>query len=357
VVLSYKALPIGYTTTKPSRLIVACVDPLAVPVEELAFAAGSRIERWAIPELLFEECMEKYFGVPRKPTRYLAIDSAVSDSPGPVTLAAGARIGPVRGAAQAATPAKRSARPPAKKKSKRPPLGLTLPPPPSLARPAPAMLEVPGSGEAAVVPQPSVTRDARAPSASSAPATLSLSAAPPEDRPVTAPPDVLRPVLDRAQASALLESAASRDEIGGVLEDWLRSTFGCGLVFIVKGDMAIGWRGFFPDADDLVEALAVPLNKPTMLSLAFQARAPFRGPPPPEGGKVQERLWRLLRCAAPAEVIVCPIVLGKRVVNLVYAHMDDGSALPDGAVDDATALSLDAAAAYARLIDRDRKKH
>src|SRR5580704_14505628 len=40
VVSSYKAMPIALTSTKPARVIVACVDPNTVPREELAFAAG-----------------------------------------------------------------------------------------------------------------------------------------------------------------------------------------------------------------------------------------------------------------------------------------------------------------------------
>jgi hypothetical protein len=72
---------------------------------------------------------------------------------------------------------------------------------------------------------------------------LAIESTPPEARPVTAPPGALRPVIDRGQASMLLEMATSKEQIGQVLEDWLRSTFGCGLVLVIKGDMAIGWKG------------------------------------------------------------------------------------------------------------------
>jgi hypothetical protein len=178
---------------------------------------------------------------------------------------------------------------------------------------------------------------------------------PPEGGPITAPPEALRPVIDRAEASRLLEMATSKERIGRVLEDWLRSTFGCGLVLVVKGEMAMGWKGFFPEADDLVEAVAIPLGKPSMFGTAYESRAPFRGAPPAEGAKLQERLWKLLRCAAPAEALVCPVSMGKRTVNLVYAHMEDGSAIPDGVAEDATALCGEAAAAYARLIGKGKR--
>jgi hypothetical protein len=179
---------------------------------------------------------------------------------------------------------------------------------------------------------------------------------PAEGGPVTAPPGALRPVLDLAQALTLLEMATGKEQIGRVLEDWLRSTFGCGLVLVVKGDMAMGWKGFFPDAEDLVDAVSIPLNKPTMFGQAYESRAPFRGEPPAEGAQLQERLWKLLRCPPPKEVLVSPVVLKKRVVNLLYAHMDDGSPLTDAIADEAQKLSTEAAAAYARMIDKDRKK-
>jgi hypothetical protein len=141
-----------------------------------------------------------------------------------------------------------------------------------------------------------------------------------------------------------------------VLEDWLRSTFGCGLVLVVKGDMAMGWKGFFPDAEDLVDAVAIPLGKPTMFGVAYESRALFHGAPPAEGAQLQERLWKLLHCAPPTEVLVIPVVLGKRVVNLLYAHADDGSPLTEAMLADAQRLCSDAAAAYAHIIDKDRKK-
>jgi hypothetical protein len=187
------------------------------------------------------------------------------------------------------------------------------------------------------------------------PSSHPLSQAPLEEAPISAPPDVLRPMIDKAEASHLLESATWKDQVGNALADWLRSTFGCGLVLVVKGDMAIGWKGFFPNAEDLIEAVAIPLTKPSMFALAFEGRSPLRGTPPDEGAKVQDLLWKLLRCDPPVDAVVCPVVLGKRVVNLLYAHMDDGSLVPEEAAEQAAALAVEAAAAYARLIGKDRE--
>jgi hypothetical protein len=346
VVALYKAIPIGYTTTKPTRVIVACVDPASIPMEELAFAAGSRIELWIAPEALFQDCMERYFGAKPARNRYVSLKPEAHESISAVRIPTGVQP-EVAQAPPAAAPQPKPA-----KTSKRNVARELSPPPPPPPTAVPFTLEAPPPPPP---PQPPPSADDQLPDEddwNSAPAPPE---APVEARPITAPPDALRPVLDRAQASTLLEMATSKEQIGEVLADWLRSTFGCGLVLLLKADMAMGWKGFFPDADDLVEAVAIPLGKPTMFSLAYESRAPYRGAPPPEGAKLQERLWKLLRCSPPAEVLVCPIVLGKRAVNLIYAHMEDGSPLPDSAVEDATTLCAEAAAAYARLIDRKKR--
>jgi hypothetical protein len=160
-------------------------------------------------------------------------------------------------------------------------------------------------------------------------------------------------VIDEAEASRLLAAATTKDEVGTVLDDWLRSTFGCGLVLVVKNEMAMGWKGFFPDADDLVEAVAVPLGKPSMFSLAYESKAPFAGRPPEGGAKQDGLFWRVLRCVPPAEVLVCPVVLGKRVVNLLYAHSEDASVAPSSVASSARLVAAGGAEAYARIIRRD----
>jgi type IV pilus assembly protein PilB len=439
IVLAHKAIPIGYTLTKPGRVVVASMDPARLPLEELAFAAGRRIEVWIAPEALITECLERYFGVPASANRYVSVKlkarPAASRAAIPVAPASVPKPEPARTSTPAAAslPLPTSRHPggtPALSPSasitasKAPARGLSLPPPPPppvAARtlempdfpppssPSAPRLEVPvdPKGESADVPSarrpieiaatpaweadlpvhapiPEPTPPEPAPIAPDEaaglvagartdqlppafpaedewdvptyPSSRPLSQAPLEQAPITAPPDALRPMIDKAEASRLLEVATWKDQVGAALADWLRSTFGCGLVLIVKGDMAIGWKGFFPNAEDLIEAVAIPLTKPSLFTLAFESRSPLRGTPPEEGAKVQDLLWKLLRCDPPSDAVVCPVVLGKRVVNLLYAHMDDGSLVPEEAAEQAAALATEAAAAYARLIGKDREQ-
>ncbi len=380
-VAAYKAVPLGYTRTTPPRLIVACVDPTAVPVDELASAAGCRVDLWVAPERLIERCLEKYFAAPRA-QKYVEVDfgrpaadpqptDRVSSVPrssdlgsNPSSRPGGAPSRPVaRGLSPPPPPPEA---PPSKPVVSRPAVtGLTPPPPPpapitpepravgARSRP-PAILEPPPMAPAAVprelrLSEPELPPDSGWDAEEAVPS-------PPSSGPISAPPDALRPVIDQAEASRLLEMATSKERVGLVIADWLRSTFGCGLVLVVKNDMAVGWQGFFPDAEDLIEAVAVPLGKPSLLTPALDGRGAFCGVPNPEGAKANQLLWKLLRCPPPSEVIVCPVVIAKRTVNLIYAHSADDDPLTDTQFRQTQVLAGDAGAAYLRIIRRERAK-
>jgi hypothetical protein len=162
----------------------------------------------------------------------------------------------------------------------------------------------------------------------------------------------VRPALGASEAMSRINAAHTRDEIADAIVDYLRSAFGCGVVMIVREGLALGWKGFAPGTDSAnVESIAMPLGAPSVLRLAHDRLTPFRGPPPEEGVTLQGRLWKLLRVPSPPEeVLVAPVLLRERVVNLIYAHATDGGSLPEAAVVEVSALCSCAATAYARLI-------
>ncbi len=439
-VKTYKAMPLGYSASNPPRAIIACADPGTVPVDELAFAAGCRVEVWVAPELLIQDWHEQYFGILRA-SRGLDTLEGPSSAPatrrmksplfpdnGPASTRDSTRPKPAAGLAEASpasvppppassrvvivaappstrlqvpaappsappasaapAPAATASAAPAPTVSLPPRRSSDLPPPDSgwdvPSNRAPAVAEVAPSAQevaARVAPLPTLPEADPFPAAaaSAPPAPLSAPPSGPGETPVVpvvvqstldvpiapmvgkvpaapqfAPP---RPTLDQAEASRRMESATSKEHVGQVLADWLHATFGCGLVFVVKNDMATGWKGFFPDASDLVEAVVVPLGKPSVLSTAFELRTAFCGPPKDDGLRVNQLLWRLLRCEPPSEVLVCPVVLGNRAVNLLYAQSLDGAALSDSQLRQTQVVCADAAAAYGRLIrKKDRAK-
>jgi hypothetical protein len=173
--------------------------------------------------------------------------------------------------------------------------------------------------------------------------------------PPTTPPTTLPLTLEAALAR--LDLASDRDAIGDALQAYLRAMFGVGIVFIVKNDIAYGWRGFGAALDyKEVGALAIPLNATTVLSLAYRLGQPFRGAPQEGEGVLQSHFFRLIHTEAPSEVIVVPIAVKKRVVNLVYAQAQHGGRIQDTAAFDLSTLCRSAGESFVRLI-RKRKAH
>lgn len=124
--------------------------------------------------------------------------------------------------------------------------------------------------------------------------------------------------------------------------------------------MALGWRGYAPEIEPSeIETIAMPLGPASMLTSAYEGRVSFRGPPPEKGAPIHKKLWNVLRCAEPNEVLVIPILLGDRVVNILYSHVTDRIALGESALEDAARVAAAASTAYARIIrqrEADRKR-
>jgi hypothetical protein len=164
-----------------------------------------------------------------------------------------------------------------------------------------------------------------------------------------APP--VRATLDAAATVAAIAVATGRDAIGDLLVDYLHGAFGGGLVLIVRQGMALGWKGFAPGVESaVIEAVALPLGQPSMLQAPHASGMLFRGAPATEGAMLNGLLWKLLKVAPPGEVVVVPIAINARVINLVYAHPPAGSGFRDDAVAELATVCAAAAAAFARLI-------
>lgn len=326
IAITHRAIPLGFTQTKPPRLVVALQDPTTTTLEEMTFAAGTRLDVSVMAESLVTRCLVQYYGfeVPVRGPRP-EIDG-VDLEPDPLQLP--------------------SVPPP---RPEPPILTLSAPPPPLLEPPPPpaAVLEpVPelASGRAVEVAPP--TREEEEPP-------------PPKEEPrapkgpSTAPPGALTPVLGVDEAIEALRTAATRDAIGDTLSAWLQSAWGFGLVLIVKDDlgMALGWRGYASEIEPSeIETIAMPLGPASMLTSAYEGKVSFRGPPPEKGAPIHRKLWNVLKCAEPREVLVIPVLLGERVVNILYSHVTDQIALGESALEDAARVAAATSTAYARII-------
>jgi type II secretion system (T2SS) protein E len=327
------AIPLGLAKGNERQLVVAFREPRDIAgIDAVAFATGKRVTAAIAPELRMYYYLEKYYGIRRK-SRYLRLQSN--------TAGTEAVRRPIPGSAIDVFA------PPVAPQAPRVSGSVSVEPQPS-PEPAPTLGPDVPDGDiniAAVLGDADTQRAAPQPSG----------------RPIrqTGPVAVLPTAIDAGEASARIEAAQKRDEIGDALVGFLRSSFGCGLVLIAKDDMALGWKGFGPPGIDptVVEGIALPLGSASMLKAAFETRGVFFGPPPYECAALQGRLWKLFKLPQPpAEVLVVPIMLKERVVNLVYAHALDGGAVPVEPANTLLNLCNAAATGYTRLIQRAKHK-
>jgi len=160
-----------------------------------------------------------------------------------------------------------------------------------------------------------------------------------------------------AEAADAIAVAHNRDQVAEAVANYLRSSCGVGLVLIVQHEVAMGWKGFAPGiSDEEIDALAIPLAAPSVLQKAYQEQQTYRGPPSHEPTALDLQLFERLRVTPPQEVIVAPVLIRDRVVNLILGQAEDGGALPDRMSIGLGTLTRSAAAAYVRLIQEAKKR-
>jgi hypothetical protein len=141
---------------------------------------------------------------------------------------------------------------------------------------------------------------------------------------VEPPPGDAPPPATLADAARAIRRGTSRDLVGDLAARALR-TFGgdaltCGILFVVREDVAIGWKGFIAGVDDpALEQLAIPLAAPTVLGAAAREHRALLIDGA-SGGELDRRLWRALGHPAPGQVAVAPVVLADHTVCLVYGQ-------------------------------------
>jgi hypothetical protein len=318
------AIPLGPTPDGSGALLVAMIDPTDErALEELRFAASTKIVAGVALASRIGQALERWYGIARgrsfvavaaaageleqEPTQHVLTEPIVRDTSDAfgvfdaTSALAHWAAGPAR-PPSGAYPAGAKAAP----RTLTPPRGVTPPPFPTL-RPTTA------SG------RPNVVR--------------SVAPVPRED-PVDA--------NDARRLEGSFSSETRRVALEAALASLLasmRESFEAALIFAVRNDVATAWKGFAPTfaghGGSTEARVAVPLTQPSFLVLAYEARAPFVGPPPPAGSEVHARIWRALRSAPTGEVVVLPVEVSGAIVALVYAHPRRGEAV---ARDDIEAL-------------------
>jgi hypothetical protein len=162
------------------------------------------------------------------------------------------------------------------------------------------------------------------------------------------------PPLTYPAACDRIDQAPHRDQIAATLVEFAKGRFETLVVFLVRDGNALGWRAHVATARGAtvpLEELALPLGGASALQAAHDALRPYRGGAPSAAHPVESRLWQALGVEPPpSEVLVTPIIVKQRVVNLIYAHVAAGAALPELWCDELCELAVRASNAYVRLI-------
>jgi hypothetical protein len=160
-----------------------------------------------------------------------------------------------------------------------------------------------------------------------------------------------------AAACERIDGATNRDQIADTFAAYAQGRCDALVVFLIRDGNALGWRGWVapPQAPRRpIEELSLPLGGASSLQSAHDAGQPFVGSPPSAARPVEKQLWAALAIQPePFAVLVVPVLVKQRAVNLVYAHVA-GSAPPTQLVTELGELAVRAQSSYLRLIRQAR---
>jgi hypothetical protein len=171
------------------------------------------------------------------------------------------------------------------------------------------------------------------------------------DPEVEAEPEA-RPEPVRLDAIASgLDAAESREQVGDAIQRFARGRVDVFALFTVRDGNALGWRCTRMSGEsETITRLSIPLGGASSLQAAYDTAQQFRGRPPAPGRPAEARLWAAIDVAQPPEeVVVLPVIVGERVVNLLYAHARSAEELASAA-DELAVLAEAMSETYLRLI-------
>ncbi len=328
----HKCVPL---VVQDRQLIAAIEDPHDfATLETLSQMTGYRVLPRVAPELRIYYYIERYYGVPRPP-RFVKFGDTPRGADGPVD--SGLPAPPLPGlppvpmspiAAPGPRPRLRSVKMKTFDESE------------ALELEAEDMLDALETDEAA--PAEAAPISSLRPTGSAPPIRQRSSTLPPTMAPMTA--DV---------ALRELASANDRNRIVDVLLGFCAATFDATVVFTVRDNMAFGWRaiGHVP-GHAFIEHALIPLDAPSIVQAAIASETGvFHGPLAPS--TVNSYFYKVIGCAEPAAVTTGAIMIGKRVVNVLYGHPQTLTQIEREVVQQ---VCKSAAQAYARLIASSKRK-
>jgi len=285
-----RAIPLGYLGEGAAMVAVGLVEPTDVEaIEQVATRLAANVTPYIVPELRAVYYLEKLFGLPRL-ARFVRSGAATAGSAG-----------------EPAAPGERRRTQPA--------MGIVMPP--------------------ALTLEPRRRRaTTQAPLAGDVPFAIGY-----------------------GSACERIDTATNRDEIADTFAAYAQGRCDALVVFLIRDGNALGWRSWVAPPAALtkpIEELSLPLGGASSLQSAHDAGQPFVGSPPSAARPVEKQLWTALAIQPePSTVLVVPVLVKQRAVNLVYAHTA-GSSPPAPLVSELADLASRAQISYLRLIRQAR---
>lgn len=163
--------------------------------------------------------------------------------------------------------------------------------------------------------------------------------------------------LSYGAACERIDTATNREQIADTFVDYAKGRCDALVVVLIRDGNALGWRAYVaPPGRPTrpIEELSLPLGGASALQAAHDSGEIFIGPPPSPAKPVESTLWTALGAdPPPLEVLVLPILVKQRAVNLVYAHTLGGTP-PSALVHELRDLAARAQTSYLRLIRQTR---
>lgn len=125
------------------------------------------------------------------------------------------------------------------------------------------------------------------------------------------------------EISRRLAYVEDREEIAAVVLEALALKFHCAALFIVRGDNASGWRAFRNGVEiSDFEMTHIPFARPSVLKTVTEGKSYYLGPL--TVNTLNQRLLAALCGQAPTSVLVMPVVVLGRVVDILYVEGGEG---------------------------------
>jgi hypothetical protein len=177
--------------------------------------------------------------------------------------------------------------------------------------------------------------------------------------PLPGPPERLSSAslaISYGAACERIDTATDREAIANALLDYGRGRVDVLIVFLIRDGNALGWRGHVGAGEikTPIDELSLPLGGASAFQAAHDSGVAYIGPPPSAVRPVEAKLWAAIGAVPePVDVVVVPVLVKQRAVNLIYAHVIGGPP-PAQLGPELTDLANRAQTAYLRLIRQAR---